>query len=96
MPVPTRLLQVLLLGASLVIENAALGADRPKEGKPRLLVLTDIGGDPDDQSAQDLIYLLNGLGIDTGVTLDAVVAASRLIAPHLGHALPSRYLQAAR
>jgi hydroxymethylglutaryl-CoA lyase len=47
-------------------------------------------------ATEDLIYLLNGLGIETGVTLDAVVAASRLIAPHLGHALPSRYLQAAR
>ena len=47
-------------------------------------------------ATEDLIYLLNGLGIDTGVRLDAVVAASRLIAPHLGHALPSRYLQAAR
>jgi len=47
-------------------------------------------------ATEDLIYLLNGLGIETGVKLDAVVAASRLIAPHLGHALPSRYLQAAR
>ncbi|HET6314876.1 MAG TPA: hydroxymethylglutaryl-CoA lyase, partial [Chloroflexota bacterium] len=47
-------------------------------------------------ATEDLIYLLNGLGIDTGVRLDTVVAASRLIAPHLGHSLPSRYLQAAR
>jgi isopropylmalate/homocitrate/citramalate synthase len=47
-------------------------------------------------ATEDLIYLLNGLGIETGVELDAVVAASRLIAPHLGHALPSRYLQAAK
>jgi len=46
-------------------------------------------------ATEDLIYLLNGLGIDTGVRLDTVVAASRLIAPHLGHSLPSRYLQAA-
>jgi len=30
------------------------------------------------------------------VELGAVVAASRLIAPHLGHPLPSRYLQAAK
>jgi hydroxymethylglutaryl-CoA lyase len=47
-------------------------------------------------ATEDLIYLLNGLGIETGVQLDAVVGASRLIASHLGHALPSRYLQAAR
>jgi isopropylmalate/homocitrate/citramalate synthase len=47
-------------------------------------------------ATEDLLYLLHGLGIETGVNLDGVVAASRLIAPHLGHALPSRYLQAAR
>jgi isopropylmalate/homocitrate/citramalate synthase len=46
-------------------------------------------------STEDLIYMLHGLGIETGVDLDAVVRASRLIAPSLNHALPSRYLQAA-
>ena len=45
-------------------------------------------------STEDLIYMLHGLGIETGVNLDAVVRASRLIAPSLNHALPSRYLQA--
>ena len=47
-------------------------------------------------STEDLLYMLHGLGIETGVDLDAVVRASRLIAPAVGHALPSRYLQAAR
>lgn len=47
-------------------------------------------------STEDLIYLLNGLGIETGVSLDGVVNASSLIAAHVGHALPSRYYQAAR
>lgn len=46
-------------------------------------------------STEDLLYMLHGLGIHTGVDLDAVVGASRLIAPSIGHALPSRYLQAA-
>jgi hydroxymethylglutaryl-CoA lyase len=45
-------------------------------------------------ATEDLIYMLDGLGIDTGVSLDAVVAASRFIEPLVGHALPSRYLQA--
>lgn len=45
-------------------------------------------------STEDLLYMLHGLGIQTGVDLDAVVGASRLIAPSIGHALPSRYLQA--
>jgi hydroxymethylglutaryl-CoA lyase len=44
-------------------------------------------------ATEDLVYLLRGLGIETGVDLDAVVRASRLIAPAVGHPLPSRYLQ---
>jgi hydroxymethylglutaryl-CoA lyase len=45
-------------------------------------------------ATEDLIYMLDGLNISTGVSLDGVIAASRFIAPHLGHPLPSRYLQA--
>ena len=44
-------------------------------------------------ATEDLLYMLHGLGITTGVDLAAVVAASRLIAPALRHPLPSRYLQ---
>jgi hydroxymethylglutaryl-CoA lyase len=46
-------------------------------------------------STEDLVYMLDGLGITTGVSLAGVVEASRSIAPFLGHPLPSRYLQAA-
>ena len=45
-------------------------------------------------ATEDLVYMLDGLGILTGVDLSAVVSASRMIAGHIGHALPSRYLQA--
>jgi isopropylmalate/homocitrate/citramalate synthase len=45
-------------------------------------------------ATEDLLFMLDGMGIATGVSLDAVVAASRALAPRLGHALPSRYLQA--
>ncbi len=45
-------------------------------------------------STEDLLYMLRGLGIETGVDLDAVVAASQLVASRLTHPLPSRYLQA--
>ncbi len=47
-------------------------------------------------ATEDLLYLLDGLGVHTGVAIDRVVAASRAIEPHLGHALPSRVLQAWR
>ena len=45
-------------------------------------------------ATEDLLYLLNGLGSDTGVSLDRVVAASTLIEPLVGHRLPSRYFRA--
>lgn len=45
-------------------------------------------------ATEDLLYMLNGLGIETGVDLDALVAASRFIEQALGHPLPSRYLRA--
>ena len=60
MPVPTRLAPALLavsaLAGLLFVNNGVRGADPAKEGKPRLLVLTDIGGDPDDQ--QSMIRLM--------------------------------------
>jgi isopropylmalate/homocitrate/citramalate synthase len=45
-------------------------------------------------STEDLIYMLDGLGIETGVSLDQVVAASRFIESRIGRSLPSRYVQA--
>jgi len=47
-------------------------------------------------ATEDLLYMLHGMGIETGVDLGKVAAASRAIAPRLGHPLPSRYLQACR
>ena len=38
--------------------------------------------------------MLHGMGIETGVDLAAVAAASRALGARLGRALPSRYLQA--
>lgn len=45
-------------------------------------------------ATEDLLYMLNGLGVETGVKIDMVSDAARSIAPALGHALPSRYTQA--
>src|SRR5436305_10837025 len=59
------LLAVCALGASPFVSKGAFGADPQKAAKspaeqapakPRLLVLTDIGGDPDDQ--QSMIRLM--------------------------------------
>jgi isopropylmalate/homocitrate/citramalate synthase len=45
-------------------------------------------------ATEDLLYMLHGMGIETGVDLEKVAAASRALVPRLGRALPSRYLQA--
>jgi len=46
-------------------------------------------------ATDDLIYMLNGLGMETGVSLPGVSEASAFIAKRLNHRLPSRYAQAA-
>jgi len=45
-------------------------------------------------ATEDLIYMLNGLGIETGVDLNALVQASAFVEPKVGHPLPSRYYRA--
>jgi isopropylmalate/homocitrate/citramalate synthase len=46
-------------------------------------------------ATEDLLYLLDGLGIRTDVSLPAVVEASLFLARQIGRKLPSRYLAAA-
>lgn len=41
-------------------------------------------------ATEDVLYLMHGLGIDTGVDLDAVVEAGQFIAGHLGRKSNSR------
>jgi hydroxymethylglutaryl-CoA lyase len=45
-------------------------------------------------ATEDLVYMLNGLGAETGVSLAALTDASAFIASRLDHPLPSRYAQA--
>ncbi|KAB2344296.1 hydroxymethylglutaryl-CoA lyase [Actinomadura rudentiformis] len=59
-----------------------------------------IGGCPYAESAtgnlatEDLVWMLHGLGIDTGVDLAKLVATSRWMAGRLGRPSPSRVVQA--
>jgi isopropylmalate/homocitrate/citramalate synthase len=45
-------------------------------------------------ATEDLLYLLEGIGVETGVTLAKVVEASQFIARAIGHRPPGRYLAA--
>lgn len=59
-----------------------------------------LGGCPFAHSAtgnlatEDLVWMLNGLGIETGVDLEALTATSNWIAAHLGRPSPSRVVRA--
>lgn len=45
-------------------------------------------------STEDLVYLLHGMGIETGADMDRLVEAGQFVQQHLGKTLPSRVLQA--
>jgi hydroxymethylglutaryl-CoA lyase len=47
-----------------------------------------------NMATEDLVYMLDGMGVETGVDLNRLVAASSIIAPFLDHPLPGKYLQA--
>jgi hydroxymethylglutaryl-CoA lyase len=59
-----------------------------------------LGGCPYAESAtgnlatEDLVWMLDGLGVDTGVNLPGLVETSRWMAGHLGRPSPSRVVQA--
>jgi hydroxymethylglutaryl-CoA lyase len=47
-------------------------------------------------ASDDLVYMLDGLGLETGVSLEKLSEASEFIGGRIGHPLPSRYAQAVR
>ena len=58
--------------------------------------LGGLGGSPFAPTAggnlatEDLVCVLNDVGVDTGIDLDALLAAGPLLAELVGHDLPSR------
>lgn len=59
-----------------------------------------IGGCPYAESAtgnlatEDLVWMLNGLGVETGLNLESLVETSTWLAARLGRPSPSRVVQA--
>jgi hydroxymethylglutaryl-CoA lyase len=47
-------------------------------------------------ATEDLVYLLDGLGVETGVSLPELLEASAFIESRVGHDLPSRVYRASR
>lgn len=47
-----------------------------------------------NMATEDLVYLLDGLGIESGVQFSRLVDATAVIAPYLDHHLPGKVLQA--
>lgn len=46
-------------------------------------------------ATEDVVYMLEGMGVATGVNLDALVACSELATSLVGHDVPSKYYRAA-
>jgi hydroxymethylglutaryl-CoA lyase len=47
-------------------------------------------------ATEDVVYMLNGLGVTTSVNLDALLRASSFMEEKIGKPLPSRFYQASR
>jgi hydroxymethylglutaryl-CoA lyase len=45
-------------------------------------------------ATEDVVAMLHGMGVETGVDLDKLVECSRMAASFVGHDLPSKYLKA--
>ena len=45
-------------------------------------------------ATEDLVSMLHGIGVDTGIDLEKLVECSRMVASFVGHELPSKYLRA--
>jgi hydroxymethylglutaryl-CoA lyase len=45
-------------------------------------------------ATEDVVAMLHGIGVDTGIDMDRLVEASRLAESFVGHDLPSKYLKA--
>jgi hydroxymethylglutaryl-CoA lyase len=45
-------------------------------------------------ATEDVVYMLHGMGVRTGVDLDGLVAVSAKLGGYLGRELPSKYLKA--
>jgi len=45
-------------------------------------------------ATEDVVAMLHGMGIKTGIDLDKLTEASRTAATFVGHELPSKYLKA--
>jgi len=47
-------------------------------------------------ATEDLLFMLHGIGIETGISIAGTMQASLALEQAIGHALPSRYVQAER
>jgi len=52
-------------------------------------------GAPGNLATEDLLYMLHGMGVETGIDLDKVVEASAYVSKALGFVPPGRYYRAA-
>ena len=87
---PGQIPQVL----DAVLERLPVGQIALHFHDTRGTALANVLGAAGNLATDDLIYMLDGFGVETGVSLAAVSAASAFIGEKIDRRLPSRYAQA--
>ena len=60
-----------------------------------MATLPEAPGASGNVATEDVIYMLEGMGVRTGVDMDKLVEASQLASTLVGHEVPSKYYRAA-
>ena len=60
-----------------------------------MATLPDAPGASGNVATEDVVYMLEGMGVRTGVDLDKLVDCARLASTLVGHEVPSKYYRAA-
>jgi hydroxymethylglutaryl-CoA lyase len=82
------------LGLANVLAGLEAGVDRYDASAAGVGACPFAPGATGYVTTEDLVYLLDGLGVATGVDLAALIAAARLVRDAVGHDVPSRMLRA--
>ena len=88
-----------MLFRSLGIANALAGLEEGIRAFDSCLA--GLGGCPyapgasGNVATEDVVYMLEGMGVRTGVDLDKLVDCSRLASTLVGHEMPSKFYRAA-
>jgi hydroxymethylglutaryl-CoA lyase len=83
------------MGLANVLASIAAGADRFDASLGGLGGCPYAPGASGNVATEDVVYMLEGMGVGTGIDLDRLVDCARLASTLVGHEVPSKYYRAA-